>query len=149
VLVIVGYFYVFVPLLKPSAVQAGPTAAEIIEGKKQDAQRLRDMRVLQHALAAYFKDHMAYPPKPAGTTCPGFDGVRGLTHDLVPSYVAAVPEDPKPASCQYDYYYWSDDKSYAILVHLSDIDPAKYRDRWCIGASAGSMPAITGHLPCP
>jgi type II secretory pathway pseudopilin PulG len=116
-----------------------------------DAQRRSDVRNLQQALDGYFKDHGAYPATPASVDCQtGYNNVGNLSDSLVPKYITTIPKDPNPASCQYNYWYWSDKKGYIIMVHMDNIDPATYLGYWCIGASAGPPPSmVKGYLPCP
>jgi hypothetical protein len=140
------------PTTASSTPAAAPAATDTVATAAQDAQRLGDAHSLGEALAAYFKDHAAYPPPTAGTTCAGmaaFDNVGGLAGSLVPQYLKAIPKDPNPRACVYNYQYWSDVKNYAILVNIQSIDPYKYNDHWCIGAAAGTMPDLRAYLACP
>src|SRR5262249_13038554 len=83
-----------------TATPAAPTPADTVAtAAAQDAQRLSDAQSLQQALTAYFKDHAAYPPPTAGTTCAegaAFDNLGGLAATLVPQYLKAIPKDPNP-----------------------------------------------------
>lgn len=120
--------------------------------RSPDEQRLSDMQNLQKALESYFKDHAVYPATPAAIDCQSpYNDVGNLSGVLSPHYITAIPKDPHPESCAYNYLYWSDTKSYSIMVRLDHIDPDKYGDRWCIGAASGSIaggPAVK-YLPCP
>lgn len=124
-----------------------------------DLQRMKDMRTLQDALAAYHKDKSLYPPAPGGdpackrlnVSLP-WNNVAGLAGVLVPNYLTAIPKDPNPASCDMNYLYVANGPDdYAILVHLDELDMTKYPDGWCIGAAAGPGPlnAYSHHLRCP
>ena len=98
---------------------------------------------LKDALARYYDDNKSYPGTPAGDQCSGpYNNVVNLSSSLVPKYIPAIPKDPKPRSCEYNYQYvaTADGKNYVVLANLANIDPASYSDRWCIGASAGSVP---------
>ena len=117
-----------------------------------DAQRLSDIHNLQKALDGYFKDHAVYPTTPEAVDChPTYNNVGNLSGALVPKYIAAIPKDPSPKSCAYNYQYWSDSKNYVVMVHLENIDPGTYVDRWCIGAAGGSIAASPSsrYLRCP
>jgi hypothetical protein len=116
-----------------------------------DEQRLRDMRDLKTGLAAYFRDYSAYPETPVSSDCrPPYNNLGSLSGMLVPKYVKSIPRDPSPQSCDYDYMYWSDTQNYVILARLEMLDPAVYIDRWCIGASGGTIPEnYNPWKPCP
>jgi hypothetical protein len=119
---------------------------------RSDAQRLSDMSNLQKALNDYFEDNDRYPATPAAVDCPsGHNNVGNLSGALVPQYIAAIPKDPNPLSCEYNYEYWSDAKNYYIMVHLDNIDPGTYKDRWCVGATGGSntVSPASHSLRCP
>lgn len=118
--------------------------------RSADAQRLSDMQNLQKALDSYFKDHAVYPATPAGIGCQStYNNVVNLYGELVPKYINEIPKDPHPESCAYNYLYWSDTKSYSIMVRLDNIDSSKYNDRWCIGAASGPISGTVNFLPCP
>lgn len=147
VVLVVGYYDVFIPLLgSPPNTAAAALAAD----KQEDAQRRSDMNLLQQALAGYFKDHSAYPLTQLGTSCGAdYDNLGALAPVLVPRYLARIPRDPKPPSCPYNYMYVSDGQNYVIKVRLAGVDPYQYNDHWCIGAAAGSLPPQSAYLPCP
>lgn len=123
----------------------------------EDAQRLSDMSSLKDALNKYFNENQSYPTTPPADQCSGKNNVVDLSSALVPKYISSIPKDPDPRACGYNYFYTAtpDGKSYALLVNLQDIDPATYSDRWCIGASSGTVAAIAHdgagklYLPCP
>jgi hypothetical protein len=117
-----------------------------------DAQRLSDMHNLGQALDGYFKDRAAYPATPEAVGCgPNYNNVGNLASSLVPKYIAAIPKDPKPQFCEYNYTYWSDTKNYIVMVRPDNVDSGTYVDRWCIGAFGGSIAATPAsrYLPCP
>ena len=124
-----------------------------------DAQRIADMHSLRDALTAYYKDHNSYPATPGAVNCERADrpdvrwnNVQGLANALVPKYLKSIPAEPNPASCDMNYLYVAPDaNNYGILVHLDNIDTAKFHDHWCIGAAGGPVPVNAyGHdQPCP
>ena len=119
--------------------------------KSRDALRMHDMHNLGNALAAYFKNNSIYPAQPGSVDCPGpYNNLSGLAVALVPEYLNTLPKDPNPRSCLYNYWYWSDTHSYAILVNPETADPAVYPDHWCVGTTAGTVPAQhVSAKPCP
>lgn len=143
--VVCGYYFVVSPLfpLVPAPV------------KERDQQRMTDMQNLKGALSAYYEEHRSYPAAPVGD-CPGkppYDNLAGLASILVPKDIKVIPKDPRPASCVYNYMYFSDGKNYAIMARPEAIDPGVYNDRWCIGADSGSggraLPEPSRYLRCP
>ena len=113
---------------------------------------MADMTTLQTALDGYFRDNGAYPGTPGGSACTGaYNNVVNLADALVPKYLSEIPRDPDPPSCSYNYQYWSDTKTFVIIVHFPDIDPTVYLDRWCIGASGGSLAGtpVEQYKRCP
>jgi len=121
--------------------------------RSDDEQRLSDIGSLKEALDKYYNDNQSYPPTPLGYECSGnFNDVVNLASALVPKYISFIPRDPNPRSCAYNYLYAAtpDGKNYVLLVSLDDIDPGTYTDRWCIGASSGTVPGYSNTFrPCP
>ncbi len=117
-----------------------------------DAQRLSDISNLKDALNNYFNDNHSYPPTPGGECSGNYNNVVNLSSALVPKYISSIPKDPNPRACAYNYLYAAspDGKGYVLMVDLDDIDPATYSDRWCIGASSGTVAGYsTSYRPCP
>jgi hypothetical protein len=112
---------------------------------------MKDMGALRDALAAYYKDNSVYPALPPSVGCdPPYNNVAGLADTLAPKYIKNIGKDPNPASCGYNYWYWSDTHNYALLTNLETLNASDYPDRWCIGASAGTYPTDYIHIkPCP
>jgi hypothetical protein len=123
VVAVYGYMYLSGP--SPS-VSWQPRAGD-------DAQRLSDISNLKDALNKYFNDNHSYPATPGGNQCSGsYNNVVNLSSDLVPKYISAIPKDPNPRSCTYNYLYESspDGTGYVLMVDLQDIDTATYSDGW-------------------
>lgn len=121
----------------------------------RDAQRMSDAHNLQQALADYFKDNGTYPGTPTSVACntPN-NNVANLAPSLVPKYIKAIPNDPKPPSCQANYIYLSDTKNYAVLIYLEDADPKTYQNQRCIAAASSPPPEdweplLKGYVKCP
>lgn len=130
----------------------GPeTVAERESPAERDAQRLADMRDLTTALSAYYQSHETYPKTPASRDCVApYNNMSGLSVALVPDFLKRIPQDPELQACAYNYWYWSDGQHYVIMARLENLDPAKYADRWCIGAVGGTIPyAYRYWKPCP
>lgn len=96
--------------------------------KSRDARRISDLRQLQLVVESYANDHGGRFPSTSGVWRGGAPGcygghgydATGYIPDVVPEYIAALPEDPiprdgPPASC---YLYRSNGTDYMILVHL-------------------------------
>jgi hypothetical protein len=114
----------------------------LLVGCGEDDQRIADMKKMGGALEKYFADHKNYPAPPAGPCdLKGYyNNLSKLDAALVPKYIDAVPKDSNPRSCVYNYFYTAsgDGQNYAILGNIGGLDPQKYGDHWCIGASGGS-----------
>jgi hypothetical protein len=111
------------------------------------------MHALEGALAKYYNDNNLYPATPFGGRCgETYNNAVNLSSALVPKYIAAIPKDPKPRACEYNYLYRAtpDRKSYILLVNMDNIDPATYSDHWCIGSFSGSVPPLFSYYRlCP
>ena len=117
--------------------------------KARDAQRLKDAETIGGALNLYYANNGRYPDQPSGP-CPDsglYDNVSGLASSLVPGYLATIPQDPKPRSCDYNYMYAAlgsagSVNGFTIVINLENTQPfwnaASNGDRWCIGATTGS-----------
>jgi hypothetical protein len=115
----------------------------------RDAQRKKDMQNVGDALASYFKDNSVYPVEPGPVDCQApYNNLGNLKAALVPKYIRALPKDPNPRNCLYNYLYWSDTRNYSIAVNLETVDPTQYNDHWCMGASVGTVPPGSPK-PCP
>lgn len=91
------------------------------------AQRIADLTDLRNALAAYHKEHNAYPTTPSG----GWLGLYNAwgpsspnwVPDLAPRYISALPRDPRrnpdPTA---QYLYRSDGKDYKLLTFYPGVD---------------------------
>jgi hypothetical protein len=88
------------------------------------AQRIKDLRALESALAAYFKDHNAYPASSGGYD--GYFSNYGQSKPdwipgLAPKYIKALPRDPRRLEkSDPQYYYWSDGKDFKLFVHAPE-----------------------------
>jgi hypothetical protein len=118
------------------------TEAERESPSERDARRIGDMHDLAVALSMYYKDHSTYPETPPPQNCAApYNNLSGLSAALVPEFLKVIAKDPSPEACEYNYLYWSDGKNYVIMMRLETVNPAEYADRWCIGASGGTIPA--------
>lgn len=126
--------------------------------KARDVKRKNDLKSIQKALELYYNDHNAYPSSGGAwrSVTSGYGsypttGTGAYIPNLSPTYMPALPTDPKPmphpellAACslsQSGYLYRSDGIDYKLLAHCaletgpvsaSDIfyDPA--RPTWAI-----------------
>ncbi len=105
-------------------------------GKARDAKRKQDLTQLRSALEMYYNDYGSYPY--TGTTaslnattvsswygnCSSYggystSGATGWIPNLAPTYIAALPLDPKPLGTIGCYLYASDGIDYKLLAHFT------------------------------
>ncbi len=83
--------------------------------KGRDARRVADLHSIQTALELYYSDHNGYPSS-SGNWWNSTSGTSWIT-GLVPTYIAAVPQDPVNVGSPEQYYYYnSDGTSYCIQI---------------------------------
>lgn len=82
-----------------------------------DAQRKKDLATLKAALKNYFADNSKYPE--ATTEIKTSDQSSVLAQDLVPAYIAALPDDP--LAPKYYYSYKSDGQTFELSCVLEDM----------------------------
>jgi len=82
-----------------------------------DAQRKKDLATLKAALKNYFADNSKYPE--AATEIKTSDQSSVLAQDLVPAYIAALPDDP--LAPKYYYSYKSDGQTFELSCVLEDM----------------------------
>jgi prepilin-type N-terminal cleavage/methylation domain-containing protein len=93
-------------------------------GKGNDAKRLSDLQELQRSLELYYDDHNAYPSTGGGWygNCSGFgshgtSGSSGWIPSLAPTYIPALPLDPKQTSSACYLYRSNDGADYMLLAY--------------------------------
>lgn len=101
-----------------SYVNEGPLVNMAPEEKAQaelrDKKRLEDIKRLQVALSAYYKDKKEYP---------------GELTDLMPKYIEAIPGNPNPGGINYSYTpigsepYTFYDLAYQLEVGTEGVEP--------------------------
>ena len=91
--------------------------------KARNAKRVSDLHQVQTALELYASDHGGTYPNVngwIGTTpsCYSNPGTpNGAIPGLAPTYIPAVPEDPKPTLPYYCYLYLSNGTDYKVLAY--------------------------------
>ena len=82
-----------------------------------DAQRKKDLATLKSSLKNYFADNSKYPEQE--TPIKTSDSSSVLAQDLVPAYIAALPDDP--LAPKYYYSYKSDGQVFELSCVLEDM----------------------------
>lgn len=95
--------------------------------KARDARRLSDLKQVQTALSMYYSDNGNYPSTGGigwanctttwGGGGHGTSGASGYIPNLAPTYIPALPLDPKPTEPSSCYVYTSNGTDYMFLVH--------------------------------
>lgn len=89
----------------------------------RSSNRVRDLRVLEKALAIYSRDTGGYPNSQAGAgpwdglyVCGGGDATPNWIPGLTPNYVAQLPRDPRNHTvCGEQYKYNSNGRDYKLI----------------------------------
>lgn len=90
--------------------------------KANNAKRLSDLHQIRTALELYVSANGSYPVQLGwrGTT-PGCYGTgtdpNTAIPGLVPNFIPAMPQDPKPTLPNYCYLYYSDGTNYKVLAY--------------------------------
>ena len=77
----------------------------------RNSQRIQDMNNVAKAIAIYALDNNGVAPAPGGTACATSQCMKNIADDLVPTYISALPEDPRfpysdsPANVNFSYRY--------------------------------------------
>ncbi len=97
--------------------------------KARDARRREDLLTLRNAIETYYisQDPYAYPDTQGSWwgVCSDWGSHTDLTGDqawipnLVPTYISALPFDPKPNGTAGCYMYRSDTKNYKIVANTT------------------------------
>lgn len=96
--------------------------------KARDTRRRADLRQVATALALYFNENSAYPFTGLNRvwlgTCSGYEskgqsGADGWVPDLAPTYMPALPVDPKPIEPYGCYLYTSNGVDYKLLAYAT------------------------------
>lgn len=91
-------------------------------GKARDAAREANLQQIATALEMYNSDNGSYPTITG--SCTGGTGSGTLAAYLVPSYMSAIPTDPRltgtAVGCTtgYGYYAWNSGKNYMLWADL-------------------------------
>lgn len=131
-----------------SVVLASLTAAR---DRANNAKRRADLVQIRNALQLFYQDNGAYPNTGGafrGTTL----GCQNATGDpnwaipgLAPTYLARVPQDPRPNPPWGCYLYTSDGNEYKVMVHTTvaggNVPQTDPMARWPLQCGAGAVQA--------
>lgn len=93
-----------------------------------DAKRKADLLSIQTALERYYADNGDYPPIGSTTWCTQLSSTEftDVKNSLETEYMNKVPQDPKFAGTDKDYFYWHYGSGryrlYAVLENTDDPD---------------------------
>jgi type II secretion system protein G len=92
--------------------------------KARDARRMADLKQIQTALELYRNDNSGYPSSGSlwRGNCASYGsypttGATGYIPNLAPTYISALPLDPKPTGVGTCYLYFSTGADYKVLAH--------------------------------
>lgn len=100
------------------------TSVNSARAKARDARRRADLNQVSKALELYFDSNNAYPSTAGGWwgTCSSYGshdttGANGWVPNLAPTYMPALPLDPKYNDAGGCYLYNSNGTDYKLLAH--------------------------------
>lgn len=116
--------------------------------KARDTKRRGDLKQVAKALEMYYDAQPTggYPSTAAGWwgNCSGYgshgvSGANGWVPNLAPTYISALPLDPKPIGSDYCYLYKSNGTDYKLLAHQTteSVCPVPASDPMYDAARAG------------
>lgn len=109
-------------------------------GKARDSKRLSDLTSVRTALEIYANDNGGRYPVTGGSNpwwgiCTAFgsrdtSGPNGWVPNLAPTYIPALPTDPKPIGSTGCYIYQSDGQDYILLAFQTVETYTVSTNRW-------------------
>ena len=90
--------------------------------KARDARRIADLKEIQKAIEFYYDSNNQYPQPAQGWGnwsghCPSYGNRDDYILGLVPTYIPALPRDPRYDDGSQCYLYRSDGNNYMLITH--------------------------------